>query len=160
VWAWLLGVALCRRWRAVAGHAGAHQAFDSSLQDEAAALAARVTWSDRGPLLDVSRQTLELLTWDASDRNSFVMVDADGAPLAGDAERAGAGDRVRQPSRNRSCSTACTGASRCAAQCSRCVTHARPRGVDHRRRDHPQAQRHRAGIAGGRRAARAGDWAR
>jgi two-component system sensor histidine kinase TctE len=63
----------------------ANTAFDRSLQDEASALAAKVTWSDRGPLLDVSRQTLELLTWDSADRNGFVMVDIDGNPLAGDA---------------------------------------------------------------------------
>jgi two-component system sensor histidine kinase TctE len=86
VWAWLLGVALAAGGALWLATQAAHQAFDSSLRHEAAALAARVTWSDRGPWLDVSRQALELLTWDASDRNSFVMTDAAGAPLAGDAE--------------------------------------------------------------------------
>jgi two-component system sensor histidine kinase TctE len=93
VWAWLLGVALAAGGALWLATQAAHQAFDSSLRHEAAALAARVTWSDRGPWLDVSRQALELLTWDASDRNSFVMIDADGAPLAGDAEVRFIGDR-------------------------------------------------------------------
>ena len=69
----------------VLSRSSAERAFDRSLQDEASALAAKVTWSDRGPLLDVSRQTLELLTWDKADRNAFAMVDLDGYPLAGDA---------------------------------------------------------------------------
>ena len=94
VWAWLLGVALAAGGALWLATRAAHQAFDSSLRHEAAALAARVTWSDRGPWLDVSRQAMELLTWDASDRNSFVMTDAAGAPLAGDAEVQFAGDRA------------------------------------------------------------------
>jgi two-component system, OmpR family, sensor histidine kinase TctE len=43
-----------------------------------------VVWSDRGPLLDLTRQARELLTWDREDRNSFAMVDVDGNLLAGD----------------------------------------------------------------------------
>jgi two-component system sensor histidine kinase TctE len=83
-WIWLVGIAAAGFGAyALARHAG-NTAFDRSLQDEASALAAKITWSDRGPLLDLSRQTLELLTWDRADRNSFVMVDIEGNPLAGD----------------------------------------------------------------------------
>lgn len=85
VWAWVLGVAAAAGGALLLARAAAHLAFDRGLQHEAAALAARVTWSDRGPLLDVSRQAMELLTWDASDRHAFVMIDLDGAALAGDA---------------------------------------------------------------------------
>ncbi len=84
-WIWLVGIAGASGGAWFLARNSANAAFDRSLQDEAAALAAKVTWSDRGPLLDVSRQTLELLTWDSADRNSFVMVDLDGNPLAGDA---------------------------------------------------------------------------
>lgn len=85
-WTWLVGlVAATLGAYFLAGNA-ANTAFDRGLQDEASALAAKVMWSDRGPLLDVSRQTLELLTWDSEDRNGFVMVDSEGTPLAGDAE--------------------------------------------------------------------------
>lgn len=86
VWAWLLGVGLAAAGALLLATHAAQQAFDRGLQHEVAALATRVTWSDRGPLLDVSRQAMELLTWDESDRNSYVMVDLDGATLAGDAE--------------------------------------------------------------------------
>ncbi len=84
-WGWLLGLLLAMTGAYLLARNSANAAFDRSLQDEAAALAAKVTWSDRGPLLDVSRQTLELLTWDSADRNSFAMVDLDGLTLAGDA---------------------------------------------------------------------------
>lgn len=83
-WTWLVGLAAATGGAYWLARGSAERAFDRSLQDEASALAAKVTWSDRGPLLDVSRQTLELLTWDSADRNSFVMVDLDGNPLAGD----------------------------------------------------------------------------
>jgi two-component system, OmpR family, sensor histidine kinase TctE len=84
-WIWLVGIVAASLGAFVLARDAANTAFDRSLQDEAAALAAKVTWSDRGPLLDVSRQTLELLTWDSADRNGFAMVDIDGNPLAGDA---------------------------------------------------------------------------
>jgi len=84
-WSWLVGLALSTVGAYLLARSSANGAFDRSLQDEAAALAAKVMWSDRGPLLDVSRQTLELLTWDSTDRNAFVMVDLDGFALAGDA---------------------------------------------------------------------------
>ena len=84
-WIWLVGIVLASLGAYLLARDAANTAFDRSLQDEASALAAKVTWSDRGPLLDVSRQTLELLTWDSADRNGFVMVDIDGNPLAGDA---------------------------------------------------------------------------
>ncbi|HLL09877.1 MAG TPA: sensor histidine kinase N-terminal domain-containing protein, partial [Rubrivivax sp.] len=84
-WIWLIGIGAASGGAYWLARNSANTAFDRSLQDEASALAAKVTWSDRGPLLDVSRQTLELLTWDSADRNSFVMVDLDGFALAGDA---------------------------------------------------------------------------
>ena len=84
-WIWLVGIVAAGVGAFLLARNAANTAFDRALQDEASALAARVTWSDRGPLLDVSRQTLELLAWDSEDRNGFVMVDIDGAPLAGDA---------------------------------------------------------------------------
>jgi two-component system sensor histidine kinase TctE len=89
-WIWLVGIVLATAGAFYLAREAANSAFDKSLQDEAAALATKVTWSDRGPLLDVSRQTLELLTWDSSGRNGFVMVDIEGAALAGD-------DRVPVP---------------------------------------------------------------
>jgi len=86
LWIWLAGMGVAVGGAYSVARSSANAAFDRGLQDEASALAAKVTWSDRGPLLDVSRQTMELLTWDSADRNSFVMVDADGSPLAGDAK--------------------------------------------------------------------------
>ena len=83
-WIWMVGIVLATAGAFYLAREAANSAFDKSLQDEAAALATKVTWSDRGPLLDVSRQTLELLTWDSSGRNGFVMVDIDGVALAGD----------------------------------------------------------------------------
>lgn len=86
VWGWLAGLLAATVGAYLLARGSANAAFDRGLQDEASALAAKVTWSDRGPLLDVSRQTLELLAWDSADRNSFVMVDLDGNPLAGDSK--------------------------------------------------------------------------
>ncbi len=83
-WIWLVGLATAAAGAIVVARDAAQRAFDRSLRDEASAIAARVMWSDRGPLLDVSRQTLELLAWDSQDRNGFVMVDIEGTPLAGD----------------------------------------------------------------------------
>jgi two-component system, OmpR family, sensor histidine kinase TctE len=83
-WIWLVGLVSAVAGAFVVARDAANRAFDRSLRDEASAIAARVTWSDRGPLLDLSRQTLELLTWDSQDRNGFVVVDIDGMPLAGD----------------------------------------------------------------------------
>jgi two-component system, OmpR family, sensor histidine kinase TctE len=83
-WIWLIGLVTAVAGAFVIARDAAERAFDRSLRDEASAIAARVTWSDRGPLLDVSRQTMELLSWDSQDRNGFVMVDIEGTPLAGD----------------------------------------------------------------------------
>jgi len=83
-WIWLVGLGTAVVGGFLIARDAAQRAFDRSLRDEASALAARVMWSDRGPLLDVSRQTLELLAWDSQDRNGFVMVDIEGMPLAGD----------------------------------------------------------------------------
>ncbi len=86
VWAWLVGIVVAAAGALGLASFAAQEAFDRGLQHEVAALATRVTWSDRGPLLDVSRQAMELLTWDASDRNTFVMTDPAGHVLAGDAD--------------------------------------------------------------------------
>ncbi len=82
---WLVGLAAAGIGAYWLARSAANAAFDRSLQDEAASLATKVEWSDRGPLLDVSRQTLELPGWESRERNGFVMVDIDGNPLAGDA---------------------------------------------------------------------------
>lgn len=84
VWMWLLGTALAIVGAFLLARAGANAAFDRGLQDQASALAAKVIWTDRGPLLDMSRQAMELFSWDLADRNSFAMFDADGNVLAGD----------------------------------------------------------------------------
>ncbi|WP_374569217.1 sensor histidine kinase [Ideonella sp.] len=84
LWSWgigLLAAVIGAYWLA---RTSANLAFDRGLQDEVSALAAKVTWSDRGPLLDLSRQAMELVTWDRDDRNGFLMVDVEGNPLAGD----------------------------------------------------------------------------
>lgn len=83
-WIWLLGLLAAATGAYWLARHSANLAFDRGLQDEVSALASKVTWSDRGPLLDLSRQTMELLSWDLDDRNSFAMVDADGNALAGD----------------------------------------------------------------------------
>jgi two-component system sensor histidine kinase TctE len=98
LWSWgigLLAAVVGAYWLA---RTSANAAFDRGLQDEASALAAKVTWSDRGPLLDLSRQAMELVTWDRDDRNSFVMVDADGDTLAGDSRVPLPPARLRQAS--------------------------------------------------------------
>ena len=80
-WVWLLGMAVAVAGALILARAAANAAFDRGLQDEATALAAKVVWTDRGPLLDLSRQAMELITWDRADRNAFAMVDADGNVL-------------------------------------------------------------------------------
>jgi two-component system sensor histidine kinase TctE len=98
LWSWgigLLAAVIGAYWLA---RASANEAFDRGLQDEVSALAAKVTWSDRGPLLDLSRQAMELVTWDRDDRNAFAMVDVDGNALAGDAATPVPLARVRQSS--------------------------------------------------------------
>jgi two-component system sensor histidine kinase TctE len=85
-WVWLLGMAVAVAGALILARAAANAAFDRGLQDEATALAAKVVWTDRGPLLDLSRQAMELITWDRADRNAFAMVDADGNVLAGDGQ--------------------------------------------------------------------------
>lgn len=85
LWIWLVGLVAAVGGAYVLARGSAKAAFDRGLQDEVIALGTKLTWSDRGPLLDLSRQTMELLTWDGADRNSFVMVDVEGNALAGDA---------------------------------------------------------------------------
>ena len=86
LWIWLVGLVAAVAGAYVLARGSANAAFDRGLQDEVTALAAKLTWSDRGPLLDLSRQTMELPSWDGTDRNSYVMVDLEGNPLAGDAQ--------------------------------------------------------------------------
>jgi two-component system sensor histidine kinase TctE len=83
-WVWLLGMAIAVAGALILARAAANAAFDRGLQDEATALAAKVVWTDRGPLLDLTRQAMEVITWDRADRNAFAMVDADANVLAGD----------------------------------------------------------------------------
>lgn len=82
---WMLGLLAAGGGAFVLARQAADAAFDRGLQDETSALAAKVVWTDRGPLLDLSRQAMELLTWDQADRNEFAMQDSEGNPLAGDA---------------------------------------------------------------------------
>jgi two-component system sensor histidine kinase TctE len=96
VWIWFLGTAGAVLGAYLLARHSANAAFDRALQDECTALGAKVVWSDRGPLLDLSRQARELLTWDREDRNSFAMVDADGNVLAGDGAVPVPHDRGRQ----------------------------------------------------------------
>jgi two-component system sensor histidine kinase TctE len=84
VWIWLLGMLAASGGAYLLARSSANHAFDRGLQDAASALATKVTWSDRGPLLDLSRQFMELLTWDRTDYVRFAMTDADGNVLAGD----------------------------------------------------------------------------
>lgn len=86
IWVWLLGTGAAVGGAYLLARNSAHAAFDRSLQDQCTALAAKVVWSDRGPLLDLTRQARELVTWDAEDRNSYAMADADGNVLAGDGD--------------------------------------------------------------------------
>ncbi|MFY7866765.1 sensor histidine kinase [Roseateles sp.] len=85
-WIWLFGLLASAGGAYWLATASANAAFDRGLQDETAALAARVTWSDRGALLDVSRQAMETMGWDAEGRNSFALLDESGRVLAGDSE--------------------------------------------------------------------------
>jgi two-component system, OmpR family, sensor histidine kinase TctE len=85
LWSWGIGLVAAVLGAYWLARTSANEAFDRGLQDEASALAAKVTWSDRGPLLDLSRQAMELVTWDSNDRNGFAMVDVEGNALAGDA---------------------------------------------------------------------------
>jgi two-component system, OmpR family, sensor histidine kinase TctE len=85
LWIWLLGLTAAAVGAYALARASANAAFDQGLQDESTALAAKMIWTDRGPLLDMSRQALELLTWDSTERNAFVVLDEAGTALAGDA---------------------------------------------------------------------------
>ncbi|MEJ6005291.1 sensor histidine kinase N-terminal domain-containing protein [Paucibacter sp. AS339] len=83
-WIWLFGLLAAAGGAYWLAMASANAAFDRGLQDETAALAARVVWTDRGPLLDVSRQAMETMGWDLEGRNSFALLDEAGHVLAGD----------------------------------------------------------------------------
>lgn len=96
MWVWLFGMVLAAGGAyGVARYAG-NAAFDRALQDEAGAIATQVNWGEQGPSIQISRQTLELMSWDVADRNSFMVVDEDGQVLAG------SGDLPMPPSRPRS----------------------------------------------------------
>jgi two-component system sensor histidine kinase TctE len=83
MWVWLFGMVLAAGGAySVARYAG-NAAFDRALQDEAGAIATQVSWGEQGPGIQISRQTLELMSWDVADRNSFMVVDEDGQVLAG-----------------------------------------------------------------------------
>ncbi|MCV2369310.1 sensor histidine kinase [Roseateles oligotrophus] len=84
-WVWLLGLGATVAGASWLASASANAAFDRGLQDETAALAAKVVWTDRGPLLDISRQAMELLNWDRETPSRFVVLDEAGHVLAGDA---------------------------------------------------------------------------
>lgn len=84
LWIWGIGLLTAVIGAYSLARTSANLAFDRGLQDEVSALAAKITWSNRGPLLDLSLQTMELLGWDRDERNAFVMVDVDGNALAGD----------------------------------------------------------------------------
>ena len=85
-WIWLFGLTAAAAGAYWLATASANIAFDRGLQDEALGPGlAKIVWTDRGPLLDVSRQALELLTWDNAERNAFVVVDENGRAIAGDA---------------------------------------------------------------------------
>lgn len=83
-WVWALGTAAAVAGALLLARTAVNAAFDRGLQDEASALATKVVWSDRGPQLDLTRQAMELITWDRADRNAYAMVDVEGNPLAGD----------------------------------------------------------------------------
>ncbi len=84
LWIWAIGLLTAVVGAYSLARTSANLAFDRGLQDEVSALAAKITWSNRGPLLDLSLQTMELLGWDREERNAFLMVDVDGNALAGD----------------------------------------------------------------------------
>ncbi|WP_140625853.1 sensor histidine kinase [Methylibium rhizosphaerae] len=95
LWVWLFGVAVAAGGAYVVARYAGNAAFDRALQDEAGAIATQVTWGEQGPSIQISRQTLELMSWDVADRNSFMVVDEDGQVLAG------AGDLPMPPARTR-----------------------------------------------------------
>jgi len=64
----------------------AQSAFDQSLQDGAGALAARLTPAARGVVLDLSPQAEQVLRADSADAIYFVVRDASGRRVAGDAD--------------------------------------------------------------------------
>lgn len=85
LWIWLLGLGAAALGAYLLATASADAAFDRGLQDASSALAAKIVWTDRGPMLDTSRQALELLAWDSTERNAYAVLDEGGAVLAGDA---------------------------------------------------------------------------
>ncbi|MCH7345739.1 sensor histidine kinase N-terminal domain-containing protein [Pelomonas sp. CA6] len=90
LWIWVLGSAATGATGYWLARAAANSAFDRGLQDAVTALATKVAWTERSALLDVSRQTMELLNWEGNERSSFALVDERGQVLAGD-------DQVPQP---------------------------------------------------------------
>lgn len=84
LWIWLVGLSAAAIGAYLLAGASADAAFDRALQDQSTALAAKIVWTDRGPLLDMSRQALELVTWDSAERHAFVVLNDAGDVLAGD----------------------------------------------------------------------------
>lgn len=85
-WIWLLGLGAVVSGAFWLASVSANEAFDRGLKDETVALAAKLVWTDRGPLLDISRQAMELLNWDHETPNHFVVLDEGGRVLAGDGD--------------------------------------------------------------------------
>jgi two-component system sensor histidine kinase TctE len=82
-WVWLLGaLAAGLGAYSLARYAG-DRAYDRTLQDEAGAIATQINWTDRGPLLELSTQTQQILARDSADRNAFMVTDSEGRILAG-----------------------------------------------------------------------------
>lgn len=83
LWVWLLGTAVAGLGSFRLAKYASDTAFDRALLDEAGAIATQVNWTDRGPLMELSTQTQELLAWDSADRNAYMVTDADGQILSG-----------------------------------------------------------------------------
>jgi len=84
LWIWLVGGTLAVIGAFELARDSVNDAFDRGLQDQASALAARVQWSEQGPLLDVGAQAARAMGWDQEDRLAFAMQDTAGSMLAGD----------------------------------------------------------------------------
>lgn len=83
LWVWLLGATVATIGSSQLAQYAGDTAFDRALLDEAGAIATQVHWTDRGPLLELSTQTQEMLAWDSADRNAYMVTDADGHILSG-----------------------------------------------------------------------------
>jgi len=85
LWIWLIGGTLAVVVAYELARDSVNDAFDRGLQDQASALAARVVWTERGPLLEPGGRIAQTLGWDRDDRIAFALQDVGGDMLAGDA---------------------------------------------------------------------------